>query len=97
MESNDQISRDELLNSVSADVIRLVKAIGTETVPRCQIIPDMGLKGRRSWRIYHLNPAREAGYVVMAKPESPNSPSQMYRLTQKGLDLLAAIKKSEGK
>lgn len=95
MDINISKSRDELLQSVSVDIIRLVKTIGTETVPRCQIIPDMGLKGRRSWRIYHLNPARDAGFVEMAKPESPNSPSQMYRLTQKGLELLAAIKKSE--
>ena len=96
MDTQANISRDEVLSSLDVNVIGIVKAIGRGIVPRRQIIPDMGLSGRRSWRKYHLDPAREQGYVVMVKPDVPNSPSQMYRLTQKGLDLLNMLEGEEG-
>ena len=86
-----QMSDEELLRRTNPDIFSIVKAIGKDIIPRCQIIPDMGLKGRRSWRIHHFNPAREDGFVEMTKPDHPNSPSQMYRLTEKGLRLLAAL------
>ena len=38
-----------------------------------------------------LKTLREDGFVEMTKPDHPNSPSQMYRLTEKGLRLLAAL------
>ena len=82
--------------SLTPDIFSIVKAIGKDIIPRCQIIPDMGLKGRRSWRIHHFNPAREDGFVEMTKPDHPNSPSQMYRLTEKGLRLLAALNRIGG-
>lgn len=91
MEDWQQMSDEELLRRTNPDIFSIVKAIGKDIIPRCQIIPDMGLKGRRSWRIHHFNPAREDGFVEMTKPDHPNSPSQMYRLTEKGLRLLAAL------
>ena len=33
--------------------------------------------------------------MVMMKPDVPNSPSQTYRLTQKGLDLLNMLEEME--
>ena len=95
MNDYPNISRDEVLSGLDVNIIGIVKAIGRGIVPRRQIIPDMGLSGRRSWRKYHLDPAREQGYVVMMKPDVPNSPSQMYRLTQKGLDLLNMLEEME--
>ena len=72
--------------AISGRIERLLVVLGEETKPRKEIMAEMELNGRRSWRVNHLNPAVEQGYVRMSFPESPNSPDQAYRLTEKGLE-----------
>ena len=69
---------------------RLVKMIGRSAVPRRQLIADLDLhqKAIRNFRVNYINPSIASGFVKMALPDSPNSPHQAYKLTQKGLDLL---------
>ena len=38
-----------------------------------------------------VNFIKNKGYIVMARPSSPNSPEQAYRLSADGLDLLARL------
>jgi len=44
----------------------------------------LGLKDARHFRQAYLTPALDAGLVEMTQPHSPRSPTQKYRLTDKG-------------
>jgi hypothetical protein len=72
---------------------KLILAIGDRTMPRRQIIAYLGLKqnSRCNFINNYLKPAIAKGYIVMARPSSPNSPEQAYRLSADGLELLARL------
>lgn len=78
-------------NSVNPRLVRLIKAIGKETLTRRGICGNMDLRCRRSLWDHYIMPAREDGYIEMRYPDHPNSPDQAYRLTKKGLELLEAL------
>lgn len=73
---------------------KLILAIGDQTMPRRQIIAYLGLKqnSRCNFINNYLRPAMANGYLVMARPSSPNSPEQAYRLSADGLTLLSQLK-----
>ena len=68
---------------------KLLLAIGDQTMPRRQIIAYLGLKqnSRCNFLNNYLKPAISKGYIVMARPSSPHSPEQAYRLSADGLEL----------
>ena len=76
---------------------KLVLAIDEQTMPRRQIIAYLGLKqkSRRNFMVNYLQPAIAKGYIVFARPSSPNSPEQAYRLSHDGLDFLNTLKNSK--
>lgn len=76
---------------INPRLIRLIKAIGTETLTRRGICGNMDLRCRRSLWDNYIIPAREEGYVEMIYPEHPSSPDQAYRLTPKGLALFETL------
>lgn len=69
---------------------KLILAIGEQTMPRRQLIAYLGLKqnSRCNFINNYLRPAMAKGYLVMARPSSPNSPEQAYRLSADGLEVL---------
>ena len=73
---------------------QLVRIIGKQVLPRRQIIADLGIrqKSRRSLIDHYFGPARKQEYICFAYPNSPNKPEQAYKLTAKGLELLAKLK-----
>ena len=81
----------EDMEKIDERVKKVVRTLGTETMTRRGIMGCMELKGRRSFLQYHLTPAMNQGLVCFVYPESPNSPDQEYRLTEKGLNLLAEM------
>lgn len=72
---------------------QLVRIIGKQVLPRRQIIADLGMrqKSRRSLIDHYFGPARKQEYICFAYPNSPNKPEQAYKLTAKGLELLAEL------
>ena len=72
---------------------KLILAIGEQTMPRRQIIAYLDLKqsSRCNFIKNYLRPAMAKGYLVMARPLSPNSPEQAYRLSADGLELLSQL------
>jgi hypothetical protein len=62
-------------------------------MPRRQIIAYLGLKqnSRCNFINNYLKPAMSKGYIVMARPSSPNSPEQAYRLSADGLELWSQL------
>jgi hypothetical protein len=75
----------------------------TESVKRILLVVDgemksadiqnlLQLKHRETFRDNYLVPALNEGILEMTIPEKPNSPKQMYRLTQKGIELQKIIR-----
>lgn len=64
-------------------VVRLLKRMkGEMTV--LEMMAALKLGGRRNFLERYLSPAVDAGLVEMTQPDSPRSPTQRYRLTNKG-------------
>lgn len=82
----------ELLTpQVTPQVIRLIKAINGE-MGREEIQKKLNLSDKKNYVKNYQNKAIEEGYLEMTEPDSPNSPTQKYRLTKKGLELKIKLK-----
>ncbi len=56
---------------------------------RKEFLQKLGLKQEDHFRNAYLIPALDFGYVEMTQPDSPRSPTQKYRLTGLGKQILA--------
>ena len=74
-------------------VYKLVQVLGTQVLPRRQIIADLGMRqqSRHTFINNYLRPTWERGLIDHAYPNTPNKPEQAYRLTPKGLDIFAQL------
>lgn len=54
---------------------------------RQELMDSLDLKHNPNFRDNYLHPAIDAGYIEMTKPDVLKSKKQLYRLTQKGIDL----------
>ena len=52
---------------------------------------ELVFSSRRMFIENYLNPATSTGLVEMTQPDSPKSPTQKYRLTDKGKAALESI------
>ena len=67
------------------NMIRLVSALGTEQRSVMELMKLIGLKDRKNFLEYSLNPSIAEGLICMLYPDSPRHPKQKYLLTEKGL------------
>ena len=76
-----------------ARVYKLVQALGEKTLPRRQLIADVGLtqKSRCIFTYNYMKPALHSGLVAFAYQKVPSKPEQAYRLTAKGRSLYAQL------
>jgi hypothetical protein len=72
-------------------IIQLIRVIGTEELSIKEMMELKGLKDRKNFLEYHLNPAVQDGFVRLLFPDTPRHPRQKYLLTAKGLALYKAI------
>lgn len=56
-----------------------------------ELLEHLELKSKRRSRENHLNPAIKQGFIEMTQPDAPNSPTQKYRLTAKGREILESL------
>ena len=78
----EQVS--DKLHTNDNNIIRLVKAIGTEELSVTEIMSRLELKHRPNFLEYTLNPSLREGYVCKRYPDKPKHPRQKYMLTIKG-------------
>ena len=78
--------REHVDNELPSGVVRLLKAFKGE-MSVMEMMMALKLGGRRNFLEKYLSPAIESGLVEMTQPDSPRSPTQKYRLTEKGKGL----------
>ena len=76
---------------VTQQVKRLMATIHGE-MARVELMNALSLKDRVNFARNYLEPALSQELIEMTQPESPQSPTQKYRLTGKGKDFLSQIK-----
>ena len=95
----ESINRPFVRTEVDLRVRKMVQVIARSSLPRRQIVADLGLRqqSRRNFIYNYLKPAVAQGYVTMSFPDAPNKPEQTYRLTAKGLELYESLMNSGSK
>ena len=73
------------------NIIQLVRVIGAEELSIKEMMELKGLKDRKNFIEYHLNPAISEGFVCLLYPDKPRHPRQKYLLTAKGVMLYKEI------
>lgn len=76
-------------DQVTDQVMRLLAALKAPPLGTKDLLGTLKLSHRPSFMQNYLQPALEAGLVEMTHPDSPRSPTQKYRLTDKGRQWLA--------
>lgn len=51
----------------------------------------LSIKDRNTFASLYLEPALRIGYIELPQPDSPRSPTQKYRLTEKGRKVAVSI------
>ena len=80
-------STSSISYSISEKMLRLVGVIDGEMGIR-DMMEAMGMKSRPMFLNNYLTPALKAGLIERTQPDSPNSPTQKYYLTELGRGLL---------
>ena len=75
---------DQVSAQVTDQVRRLLTALTHGEKGAAELMQALGLRHAPSFRKSYLVPALDAGLVVRTQPDSPRSPTQRYKLTQKG-------------
>ena len=76
----------------NSNIIRLVLALGKEQRSLKELLALVGLKDRKNFIEYSLNPSVTAGLICMLYPNSPRHPRQKYLLTPRGLEFYNKLK-----
>lgn len=80
----ESIQTDQVGEQVSDQVKRLLAVVTDRPATAAGLMEMLGLSHRPTLRKNYLHPAMAAGLVEMTQPDSPKSPTQKYRLTEKG-------------
>ncbi len=86
-----KINTDHDTDHVDELAKRLINVI-SGSKSRQKLMDLLDLKHNPNFRDNYLHPAIEAGYIEMTKPEALKSKKQLYRLTQKGIELQKIIR-----
>ncbi|MBF0439290.1 MAG: Fic family protein [Magnetococcales bacterium] len=85
-------STDQANDYVTDQVALLIEAIGINELGSTDLIKAIGLSHLPTFRKNYLNPALEGGLLERTQPGSPRSPTQRYRLTDRGRRWLKQLK-----
>ncbi len=90
--SESETTAGRVTPQVTPQVKRLIQVSDGEML-REALQLAAGISDREYFRKNFLRPALDQGVVEMTQPDSPKSPTQKYRLTDKGRAILAMIEK----
>ena len=86
-------AQDNQFLTNNANIKRLIATIGDKEMSVKEMMAAVGLKDRKNFLEYSLNPAIAEGFVRMLYPDSPRHPRQKYLLTVKGIGLYDLVRK----
>lgn len=89
-----QVSK-QVSEQVSEQVQTLVLLLDGKELSLKNIMDSLGKKSREYVRSHYIKTALEAGYISALFPDSPNTPKQKYRLTDKGKQLFIILKQEK--
>lgn len=72
--------------------VRLLLENTIGEMSRAELMAALSLKDRVNFAKKYLEPALAEDLIALTQPDSPQSPTQKYRLTDKGLELLNQMK-----
>ncbi len=81
-------SSPQVTPQVTPQVRRMLEIIDRE-MTREQLMSSLALKDRKNFYSSYLDPAIKNEFIEMTEPSSPKSPTQKYRLTVKGRQILS--------
>jgi len=88
---SDQVSDyvgDQVNDAVTDQVKVLLKALTNQpAMTASDLMKQLGLKHRPTFRKNYLNPALQNKWIKMTQPDKPQSPTQKYRLTGLGREV----------
>jgi Fic family protein len=70
-------------DQVTDQVARIIEALATGELGSAALMKALDLTHKPTFRENYLDPAMEGGWIVRTQPDSPRSPTQRYRLTEK--------------
>ena len=85
----EAVTSDHVSDQVSDQVLRLLDALRSGEIGATDLMARLNLSHRPTFRKNYLEPAFSAGFIERTQPESPRSPTQRYRLTEKGKAVIA--------
>ena len=80
-------SGEQVTQQVTQQVKKLLAACVGEST-RAELMKATGLKDRVTFTRNYLEPALKESLIEMTQPDSPTSPTQKYRMTEKGKTFL---------
>lgn len=78
---------DQVSVQVTDQVKKLITCLKGKTLSKKEILVALDMKHRPTLEQEYIKPALELGLIEMSQPDSPRSPTQKYRLTEKGKGL----------
>nr|HPG58625.1 Fic family protein [Candidatus Wallbacteria bacterium] len=83
---NENIFTDQVADQVTDQVVKLLNVFDETPISAFEIMKNLGLSHRPTFRNNYLHPALEEGLIEMTIPDKPNSRLQKYRITRKGVN-----------
>lgn len=80
----------------SDQVMRLLRALRKSQRSASDLMSELGLSHRPSFRKNYLHPALEAGLIEMTQPGTPRARNQKYHLTALGVKRFSREKEVDG-
>jgi len=80
----EAVATDQVNDQVTDQVARLMAAIGVDELSSSDLLMALALSHQPTFRKNYLSPGLDGGWIERTQPDSPRSPTQRYRLTDKG-------------
>jgi Fic family protein len=90
------LASDQESDHQSDQVMRLIRALQKSQRSASDLMAELELSHRPTFRKNYLHPALEAGLIEMTQPGTPRARNQKYRLTPLGMQRLNKYKEANG-